>query len=118
MSSEIQQPSELKFIKSSPLAPEDAAVHARNVSASLENMLEHFDPKQSSDNEKAKDAYEECLQLEEYLSTQLQILTGSNCADDIQGSLDILTRAIVSYEMVNAAAEGDWDSIDMSIPGL
>ncbi|ORZ17307.1 hypothetical protein BCR42DRAFT_414366 [Absidia repens] len=118
MSSQIHQLSGLKFTKSSPLAPEDAAAHARNVSTSLENMLEHLEPKQSSDNEKAKDAYEECLQLQEYLSSQLQTLTGSNCADDIQGSLDILTRAIVSYEMVHAAAEGDWEAIDMSIPSL
>ncbi|KAI8084724.1 uncharacterized protein BX664DRAFT_337626 [Halteromyces radiatus] len=100
------------------LSVQDAITHATNSGTALENMLELLEPKQIVNNEIVNDSYQECLQLKDYLSEQLWSDTEADGVVEVQNALDIVTRAIVSYEMMKDAAEGDWELVDVCIPSL
>ncbi|CAO3641135.1 unnamed protein product [Cunninghamella blakesleeana] len=110
MASEVAQVAGFKFEKTSNLnlTISEAISSAKATSVLLENTLELQDPKQLTTNETAKDAYNECLQLKEYLNEHLWSVTDNEGIADIQNAIDILTRATVSYEMMKDTAEGDW----------
>lgn len=55
-----------------------------------------------------KDAYEECLQLKEYLSEQLWSEVETDGISKVQAALDELTHALSKYEMTNDMIEGEW----------
>ncbi|CAO3584417.1 unnamed protein product [Absidia cylindrospora] len=120
MTSQIAQVAGFKLKESTSLSlsVDDAVSHAKTAGTLLENMLSLLEPNQVSENEMIKDAYKECLLLKEYLSEQLWSVTDTEGVNNVQNALDILTRAIVSYEMMKDALDGDWELVDMRIPGL
>lgn len=71
-------------------------------------MLAIMDPKQIKSNEIAKDAYEECLQLKEYLSEQLWSEFDNDGISSVQSALEELQQALNKYEMTSDMIEGEW----------
>lgn len=55
-----------------------------------------------------QDAYEECLQLKEYLSEQLWSEFENDGISSLQSALEDLTQALSKYEMTNDMVEGEW----------
>ncbi|KAI8647215.1 hypothetical protein BD408DRAFT_335149 [Parasitella parasitica] len=96
--------------KSTPLnlSVDEAIVNSRKSSSFLAHMLVMIDPQQVKTNETAKDAYEECLQLKEYLSEQLWSEVETDGISKVQAALDELSQALMKYEMTNDIVEGEW----------
>lgn len=55
-----------------------------------------------------QDAYEECLQLKEYLSEQLWSEFDNDGISSVQSALEELTQALNKYEMTNDMVDGEW----------
>ncbi|SAM06078.1 hypothetical protein [Absidia glauca] len=112
MTSQVAQASEFKSSKlnssSSTFSVEEIVAYAKTSSTDLENTLELLEPSQVANNETAKNTYEECLQLKTYITNQLCPKIEAEDPHGVQNTLDILTRAIVSFEMMTDAADGDW----------
>ncbi|KAI8344507.1 hypothetical protein BC941DRAFT_447453 [Chlamydoabsidia padenii] len=92
---------------------EDAVTRARKAGALLEDMMVLLEPKKLAENEMIKDSYQECQQLKEHLSDQLWSVIETDGVMDIQNALDILNHAILEYEMMKDAAEGDWELVEI-----
>lgn len=109
----------------------DEAISQANRSSSfLLHMMVMVDPQQLKSNEIVKvsivvydvsrvshrlrehyiiqDAYEECLQLKEYLSEQLWSEFDNDGISSVQSALEELTQALNKYEMTNDMVEGEW----------
>ncbi|KAG1136495.1 hypothetical protein G6F37_012134 [Rhizopus arrhizus] len=96
------------------LTIEEAIEKSKRTTSFLTHMLGMMEPQQIKSNETAKDAYEECRQLKEYLSEQLWSVIDHEGVSSIQSALDDLMKAIVKYEMINDIVEGEWEFIDAS----
>jgi hypothetical protein len=82
---------------------------SKRSSSFLLHMLVMMDPSQIKTNEIAKDAYEECLQLKEYLSEQLWSEFDTHSISTVQNALDELVQAINKYEITSDMMdEGEW----------
>ncbi|KAI8979818.1 hypothetical protein BDF20DRAFT_819705 [Mycotypha africana] len=90
------------------LSVDDAIYNSTKASSFLLHMLVMTEPHQIKANEIVKDAYEECLQLKEYLSEYLWTESDSEGINTIQASLDELNKALDKYEMTNDIVEGEW----------
>ncbi|KAI7907055.1 uncharacterized protein BX663DRAFT_494667 [Cokeromyces recurvatus] len=93
---------------------EEAIMNSKKSGSFLLHMLIMIDPEQIKTNEIAKDAYEECLQLKEYLSEQLWSVVDTECIASVQSALDELTLALNKYEMINDMIDGEWEFIESS----
>ncbi|KAI8065764.1 hypothetical protein BC940DRAFT_303541 [Gongronella butleri] len=120
MSSDVAQVAGFQLDKTTDLSlsVEDAVTQGTHTANLLENMLEMLAPQDVATNEVAKDAYMACLKLREYLNEQLWAVTDKEGIDNVQQTLDLIARATVSYEMMNDAAQGDWELVDVNIPCL
>ncbi|KAI8343563.1 hypothetical protein BC941DRAFT_411731 [Chlamydoabsidia padenii] len=118
MTSQLAPVSGFDLSKFASLSLNDTVARARNSGTLLENTLELLEPSQVTKDETAQNAYKECLQLKTYITEQLHSGINTDDANDIQNALDILTRAIVSFEMMKDAADGDWDTVDVDFPSL
>lgn len=58
-----------------------------------------------------QDAYEDCLQLKEYLSEQLWSEFDTDGISSVQSALDELSVALNKYEMTSDMIEGGWQVI-------
>lgn len=83
-------------------------MNSKRSSSFLLHMLVIMDPKQIKSNEIAKDAYEECLQLKEYLSEQLWSEFDNDGISSVQSALEELQQALNKYEMTSDMIEGEW----------
>lgn len=83
-------------------------MNSKRSSSFLLHMLAIMDPKQIKSNEIAKDAYEECLQLKEYLSEQLWSEFDNDGISSVQSALEELQQALNKYEMTSDMIEGEW----------
>ena len=55
-----------------------------------------------------QDAYNECVQLKEFLSEQLWSEVDDDGISSVQSALDDLNQALGKYEMTNDMIEGEW----------
>jgi hypothetical protein len=81
---------------------------SQRSSSFLLHMLVMIDPQQIKSNEIAKDAYEECLQLKDYLSEQLWSEFDNDGISSVQLALEEIQQALNKYEMTNDMIEGEW----------
>ncbi|KAI9471881.1 MAG: hypothetical protein EXX96DRAFT_582085 [Benjaminiella poitrasii] len=93
---------------------EEAVMNAKKSSSFLLHLLIMMDPEQIKANEIAKDAYNECVQLKEYLSEQLWAVVETEGIASVQFALDELTQALNKYEMTNDMIEGEWEFVEES----
>ncbi|KAK4520036.1 Mitochondrial inner membrane protease atp23 [Mucor velutinosus] len=96
------------------LSVDEAIINSKKSSSFLTHMIVMMDPQQIKANEIAKDAYEECLQLKEYLSEQLWSEVETDGISKVQAALDELTQALSKYEMTNDMIEGEWEFVESS----
>ncbi|CEG78817.1 hypothetical protein RMATCC62417_13363 [Rhizopus microsporus] len=96
------------------LSVEEAISDSKKVSSFLLQTLTMMEPHQIKANEIAKDAYEECLQLRDYLSEQLWSVFDDEGISSVQAALDDLSQALSKYEMMYETIEGEWEFVDAS----
>ncbi|KAI8379244.1 uncharacterized protein BYT42DRAFT_568181 [Radiomyces spectabilis] len=97
---------------------EEAMTHAQRTGAFLQEMLRMLEPPQVKSNEIAKDAYNECLQLKDYLADQLWCVTDADKIAELTDALETLSRACSNYDMMKDVAEGDWELVDVRVPSF
>ncbi|CEG78816.1 hypothetical protein RMATCC62417_13363 [Rhizopus microsporus] len=90
------------------LSVEEAISDSKKVSSFLLQTLTMMEPHQ------IKDAYEECLQLRDYLSEQLWSVFDDEGISSVQAALDDLSQALSKYEMMYETIEGEWEFVDAS----
>ncbi|KAI9343707.1 hypothetical protein BD770DRAFT_398125 [Pilaira anomala] len=96
------------------ISVEEAVVNSKRSSSFLLHMMVMMDPQQIKSNEIAKDAYQECLQLKEYLSEQLWSEFDTEGISSVQLALEDLSLALNKYEMTSEMIEGEWEFVDSS----
>ncbi|KAG1045936.1 hypothetical protein G6F46_010905 [Rhizopus delemar] len=102
--------------KTTPLeiSVEEAINESKRSSSFLVHMLGMIEPSQIKSNEIAKDSYEECLQLREYLSEQLWSVTDHEGISSVQSALDDLSYGLSKYESINDTIDRECEFIDTS----
>ncbi|KAI8080758.1 uncharacterized protein B0P05DRAFT_539517 [Gilbertella persicaria] len=100
--------------KTTPLTitVDEAISSSRKSSSFLLHMLVMIEPHQIKTNEIAKDAYNECMQLKEYLSEQLWSEVDNDGISSVQAALDDLNQALNKYEMTNDMIDGEWEFVE------
>ncbi|KAI8885740.1 hypothetical protein K501DRAFT_270504 [Backusella circina FSU 941] len=83
---------------------DEAIIHSQRTSSFLEHMLGMIEPQQVKSNEIAKDAYDECVQLRDYLSEQLWSEFDTEGISSVQGALDDVTQVLSKYEMTSESS--------------
>ncbi|KAI8372082.1 hypothetical protein EDC96DRAFT_501556 [Choanephora cucurbitarum] len=91
---------------------EEAISSSKKSSSFLLHMLVMIEPSQVKTNEIAKDAYNECVQLKEFLSEQLWSEVDDDGISSVQSALDDLNQALGKYEMTNDMIEGEWEFVE------
>ncbi|KAI9314746.1 hypothetical protein BX666DRAFT_1963095 [Dichotomocladium elegans] len=92
-------------ISSSPVSIEEAVRQADRQGTFLTELLNMLEPHHIQTNQTAKDAYEECLRLREWMSDQLWAANENENITSLQASMESLTNICTRFEMIKIASE-------------